>query len=766
MGIYGEWADKYFAAGFSPIPVFGKATYVPNWTEWSKEQMPEETLEDLIKKNDQAASGIGVVMGKSSGIVALDIDSYDSEKVSLFLKKIGAHSVGKIGAKGATIFYSYNGEDRIELSGSSYDHSGKTCHHGIDILGNTGQTVMPPSIHPDTNLPYKWIDEKQTLFDEDIRTSLPKMDFALIEKCFYEVFGKQNDASFSENIYGSGEAPGRNNFLKKAAYSLFKRGLSPKSCVEHLLALDIEKHKEPLFSDKEEFPKLYKSPEKAALKFAKSNYSTFKKRIESDTKKEDSPNVETEDKKTRPLCFYKEVVSTKSDGSLSYYYKPMYEAMAEYVFNSGNACFDDSSSMFFDGKMWNHLTSTALDSYIMRMNRGFIQPSHTEGFAKMIRGRCLISELNFLPTDGLLNVSNGILNTKTRELMPHSNKYFFKYVLPIAYDPDAECNLWENTLMSTFSGSLEHIDAVFRMFGYILQGGSPYLHLAFCLYGGGRNGKSVILQTLMHILGEASFSTVSMANIGKPFSAVLLDGKVANIVEETPTSEIDSESFKNLVSGGYVQAARKHYDEYSFKNNARMVFGCNDMPVFRDKNASLEDRLFLIPFDRYIPDGERDTQLFNKLIPEMSGILNWALMAVRVMDAERSMPKYSFLSKVKEEYRETTDPLYAWFMETIVVSPVATDMISVSSLHARYANDMDANRTKAVGKIKFSKRLRKLVSDAAARAGHPVDTNDRDSAGNMRVVRNIRLIDDNRATDSNLTNIIDRSSANNWYRKQ
>jgi len=103
----------------------------------------------------------------------------------------------------------------------------------------------------------------------------------------------------------------------------------------------------------------------------------------------------------------------------------------------------------------------------------------------------------------------------TGELLPHSYKYMFKYCSPVEYSPTAECPLWEKFLMEVFNNNIELYDLAQRLFGYIIIGGRPFLHRAFCLYGNGRNGKSTFLDVLKAVLGKESYSVVSMAKLDK-----------------------------------------------------------------------------------------------------------------------------------------------------------------------------------------------------------------------------------------------------------
>lgn len=403
---------------------------------------------------------------------------------------------------------------------------------------------------------------------------------------------------------------------------------------------------------------------------------------------------------------------------------PQYERMAKWVFDHKNMCFDDSTSLQFDGKKWSWLTKTDLSSFIRSANKGELEPQHLDWFAKMIKASCFVKNFGFENLEGKINVNNGVADIKTGTLAPHTYKNLFKYCSPVDFDPLATCPKWLQYLSDVFKGDEELRDLVQRMFGYIIIGGDPFLHKAFCLVGSGRNGKSTLLKVLKNVVGGESYATISMSKLDKEFSLVSLDGKLANIVEETPNDEINSEAFKNMVAGGEVRAAHKGFDEYSFHCKARFVFACNDMPQFRDKNISMTDRLIFLPFDRYFSDEERDPFIADKLIAELPGILNWAIEGAKRVVAEKFIPNPKASELTKESYRRESDTVYAWFSYRIDVKNGGVG-ITTTELYEKYKNWAESEGLKYCSNTGFSRRFKQLVKIECAKAGLPFEDDNR-----------------------------------------
>jgi bifunctional DNA primase/polymerase-like protein/uncharacterized protein DUF3987 len=176
MGPYEQCAESLAERGYAPIPIMvgSKAPgfccaglWVP-LAGWQKRYLhgrqPNYMDHNLWSNGD---SGIGVVGGKAShGLVAVDIDTDDTAIKTAIVKVLPATPVKKVGAKGETGFY--YGPD-IAASRSWNINGKRVC----DLIADGRQTVLPPTIHPDTGAPYRWVGNSLDLYDPD---ELPLLD--------------------------------------------------------------------------------------------------------------------------------------------------------------------------------------------------------------------------------------------------------------------------------------------------------------------------------------------------------------------------------------------------------------------------------------------------------------------------------------------------------------------------------------------------------------------------------------------------------------
>jgi putative DNA primase/helicase len=395
---------------------------------------------------------------------------------------------------------------------------------------------------------------------------------------------------------------------------------------------------------------------------------------------------------------------------------PLYSLMAKDLLKEGDHVFDSKGHYRYMDGVWEAVSDDYLKNKIVTVNTLHIQPAHIDNFAKIIKSFCYLGATSFKDTDHRINIQNGVLDLHEYKIEPHSKDFFFKWKIPVSYEPKSGCPKWLEFLDSVFEGDKTLTDAAQRIFGYILMGGRPFLHKAFVLYGEGRNGKSVFLNTLMKIIGESNFSTVSLSNLDKPFSAVMLDGKIANILEETPTDKINPEIFKAAVGGGYVQMSRKHMDEYSAKVSARFIFACNKLPIFGDNTTGNLDRLFFLPFNRYYAESERDGDLEIKLEEELPGILNWAIEGIKIVRTEKRIEEPVPALKLKEQYQQESDSVYSWMQDRLEFSDSYAGE-HTDTLYKDYRQMSESSALRPVSKINFARTLSKHGRRAAQNVG-------------------------------------------------
>lgn len=329
-------------------------------------------------------------------------------------------------------------------------------------------------------------------------------------------------------------------------------------------------------------------------------------------------------------------------------------------------------------------------------------------FAAKVMANNVTRKKFFIDTiENKINFKNGILNSETGALFPHSAEIGFRWVLPYAYDLNATAPIFRAWLDDIMFHDAELISVVQEFMGYVVRGGDYKYHKALWLAGSGRNGKSTMLYVLKSLIGMGNYSTLSIKQIiHDRFAAADLDGKIANFSEETSPEELsDSSAFKNLTGDGETTAQRKYGDPYTFANRAKLIMTYNEIPVLKDLSVGMLSRPIIIPFKKDLSDeSKQDKNLKAKLLEEMSGIFNFAWEGWKRLEQQEHFSSATKSQYEVDEIREVSDAAFQWFRRHVRCTNDTKSFVSTRECYAHYKATCDADYP--LGMEKFSRRLK------------------------------------------------------------
>lgn len=139
-----EAALAYLARGYSVFPLRERSK-APS-VQWSRYQLERPTKEEVNTWDE--ASGIAIVTGRLSGLVVVDFDPAKGGDSTAWLEKYPTNMLVETGTGGVHAYYSYPYGDEVRNATNYLP--------GVDIRGEGGYVVAPPSIHPNGQL-YRWL---------------------------------------------------------------------------------------------------------------------------------------------------------------------------------------------------------------------------------------------------------------------------------------------------------------------------------------------------------------------------------------------------------------------------------------------------------------------------------------------------------------------------------------------------------------------------------------------------------------------------------
>jgi putative DNA primase/helicase len=109
----------------------------------------------------------------------------------------------------------------------------------------------------------------------------------------------------------------------------------------------------------------------------------------------------------------------------------------------------------------------------------------------------------------------------------------------------------------------------------------------------------------------------------------------------------------------------------------------NHQPLIKGDEPAIWRRIRLVPFEVTIPEKQRDPKLKDKLLAELSGILNWALEGCLAWQKSKGLNPPPRVVEATRAYRSEMDWFSDWLAECCDTGNTGT-VTSSQQLHASY----------------------------------------------------------------------------------
>lgn len=263
----------------------------------------------------------------------------------------------------------------------------------------------------------------------------------------------------------------------------------------------------------------------------------------------------------------------------------------------------------------------------------------------------------------LICFRNAVLNIATEEVLPFSPDHHIVTQLEYDYIPGATPVLWTKFLSEVLEDA-ESVSLLQEFLGLIFVDRKKIkIETMLFLLGKGANGKSVVFDTVIGVLGSSNVRNYEISALtnssdrGKNLMDV--NGKLLNYCSEISSRSFSSSSFKSLISGEPQQARPIYGDPAKVENIPLMMANANTMPTYKDTSNGVFRRIVILPFSKTIPEEKQDKLLSSKMRAEYPAILNW------ILDGRRRVEGKGFIlhqgKSVKtalNEYRQENNTVY------------------------------------------------------------------------------------------------------------
>ena len=332
--------------------------------------------------------------------------------------------------------------------------------------------------------------------------------------------------------------------------------------------------------------------------------------------------------------------------------------------------------------------------------------AHIQNVIKHISNDAYVDETN-LTTSDKVNCLNGILDTETLELMPHSPYEKTLIQINAAWDAKAECPTIDKFLGQVLPADCQNL--IREAIGYTIMQSNAY-EKAVLMVGSGNNGKSTFLNLVRAFLGKDNYVAKSLHTLEENrFASASLFGKLANICGDISSERLeDTSTLKQITSSDAIDGERKFKGAFTFENFATNFFSCNDLPPTRDRSHGFYRRWILLPFTYQIPDDAKDPDLRSKLTTpqELSGLLRLAIEGQKRLREQRGFVMPESVQETLSAYQLENDSVMRFVVDEIDISDPDIETTR-SEIYEAYKAYCEAQNVKAVSAITFNKAIEK-----------------------------------------------------------
>jgi len=633
--LFKNHALKYIQSGFSIIPLKPREKNpLIKWARFQKTKPTEKEISTWWSRWPKA--NIGLITGAVNRLVVFD---EDGEKAAKIIKEGGGLPPGpqSVTSKGRHYLFRHPGFSVQNDVNKKLD---------LDIRGDGGYIVAPPSVHPSGHV-YSWAPGL-SIFDLELPEMRPWQLEYIRKHCLIDTEGRRNPEGWDQEALEGVQKGARNDTAAKLAGKYMGLGLADEEVVALLIAWN-RKNKPPL--DVSELFTIVKSIRQRESRNAE------KKQPETERSPLDTENIDPETlENVQPAYFFegKRFVPQFLAKYLQIKFDPLlYSAGEFYRYNSTG--------------VWRPLDVDALWQEGERAMDKWVKSARVEDALKILARRVYLPAQDFKHDPNYLNVQNGMIEIATVDLKEHDKDYLSRIQVNVKLDTEATCPRWDRFLKEIFPGSPEKAKALQSYLGYCLLPDCRHQRCLFLL-GSGANGKSVVAEVLIEILGKENVASLALQNMSQRFLIGELKDKLVNIASEIATNQpTDTSVFKDAVAGGLLMADAKHGKPFSFYPICKHLFSMNEPPKITDKSYGFQRRPIVLTFTERFEGERRDPHLIKKLVKEKAGIFAWMLEGLHSVLEKDDLYVPEAVEADTKEFVKTTNPVLLFVEDNCVL---------------------------------------------------------------------------------------------------
>ncbi len=243
-----------------------------------------------------------------------------------------------------------------------------------------------------------------------------------------------------------------------------------------------------------------------------------------------------------------------------------------------------------------------------------------------------------------------------------------RFVSCVRTDFDFDANApepreWLRFLNDIWEGDPASVACLQEWFGYLLTPDTSH-HKMLMIVGPPRAGKGTIGRVLTALIGKENCASPALGNLGDRFAlADLLDKTVAVFADARLSGRADSVAITEQLLSISGEDARtvelKFKDAMTTTLRTRFVFFSNELPRFGDSSGAIVSRFVFLKLTKTFADN-LDLDLLDKLLPELPGILLWAMKGWERLRTRRAFTVPASAAEMRQDADDIASPVKVW----------------------------------------------------------------------------------------------------------
>lgn len=396
------------------------------------------------------------------------------------------------------------------------------------------------------------------------------------------------------------------------------------------------------------------------------------------------------------------------------------DLMREAIRRSSLSMFN-GKAYFFGGTVYEELKWVVFENLIhdllKKCNLPYGDHSRIEGIIKVCRR--VVHTKVLVPDNAIMVFKNCVFDTATKTQHPFSRKWIQVSSVPYDYNPDDYPVMWSTFLDQVLPDRTMQMVLQEFLGSIFIDRTKTKIETMLILKGPGSNGKSVVFETVMGVLGRENVKNYGLGQLisgsERLHNVVQINGKRLNYCSEIQALEIgrDSDALKALISGEPVEARTLYQEGFTVYNIPLLMANANIMPYLKDWSHGMRRRICIIPFEQVIPPSRQRKGLAHDLAEEYPAIFNWILQGRdRFINNGYKLTECAELEAVLDEYQSESNTVirYMLFRDFRSEFSNVTDAEPIwrasSSLHRSYLRWCDDNEiSNPENSVKFGRIL-------------------------------------------------------------